>query len=614
MKKLILVLSLLLVVLITAVSCGGAGDTPPVTDPENNGTSDNQSPSGDTSLLKFEGITFADKTVVYNGEEQSIAISGTLPEGAAVKYTSNTAVNAGTYTATAVLTKEGYETKTLSATLTVSKATFSSNIVFESEQFFATGKEKKIEIAGELPDGTTVEYVNNTATEVGVYEATATLKNPNYETKVLRATLTVKSIVTSALDVINTVLERPDAWSFIPEAFGKDSLAFEDGDMPTVDFSTGASVSGISSRFIGEQFMVMYDGLLNMESILSKADVVFALGETIASAYQQFINDNPDEYTQFSTEIKGFKIFVSLEGGKSKLLAGNSTVSVELYADSDNNINSGRISLTDGASLKYDMDDSSLTFAYQIGVADAAKTSIISFAREDDKVVGYIYEFLGYNGTGLTTTAVISLDDEYTRIVAKKRESDDLLILGYEEVYDSQTGEYVSGKVKETVKLVDFETYWFNLSDVTGINTVKVLDEKNGMNADSIYVNGSSELLIAEKIGGWGLDTLSRRYDIEMKNVYYYKAVTVDGETKYEKVEVEIPMLFVQSKSLATFGEDAYENNKGAFSAEPKIKSGVATVADEEYTVLMAFFDEIQAFEYTDVITYIGQPDSFFDT
>ncbi|MBQ8689729.1 MAG: hypothetical protein IJ515_05140 [Clostridia bacterium] len=548
MKKIFVALSLLLSTLLLVFMVGCGSDDSGDANSPNDGTTVDTPSTDDTdgneqqpALLEFEGISFVSKTVMYNGKEQSITISG------------------------------------------------------------------------ELPDGTTVVYSNNTATEVGVYEATATLTNPNYETKVLHATLTVKSIAASAVNVINTVLQRPDAWSFIPETFGRENMAYSEADFPASDFTSGTNVSEISPRFVGAQLMVMYDGLLNMESILSKADVVFALGEAIAAAYQEFINDNPEEYTEFYTEIKGFKIFVSLEGAQSKLLAGNSTVSVELYADSDNNVNSGRISITDGASLKYEMNDTSLTFAYQIGVADAAKTSIISFARENDKVAGYIYEFLGYNGTGLTTTAVISLDDEYTRIVAKKRESDDLLILGYEEVYDSQTAEYISGRVSETVKLVDFETYWFNLSDISGINSIRVEDEANGMNADSIYVNGTSSLFVTEKIGGWGLDTLSRRYDIEMKTVYYYKAVTVEDEIEYEKVEVEIPMLFVQTKSFEDFSTDVYENNASAFSAKPQIKQGIADVADAEYEILMQTFDQIQLFEYTDVIMYIGSPDSFFE-
>ncbi|GBU24229.1 hypothetical protein R83H12_00857 [Fibrobacteria bacterium R8-3-H12] len=47
------------------------------------------------------GITFADKTAVYDGTPQSILISGTLPDGVTVSYTGNGQTAVGTYTITA---------------------------------------------------------------------------------------------------------------------------------------------------------------------------------------------------------------------------------------------------------------------------------------------------------------------------------------------------------------------------------------------------------------------------------------------------------------------------------------------------------------------------------
>ena len=49
----------------------------------------------------MSGITFADDSVPYNGEEQSLAISGDLPEGVTGTYDGNGKVNAGEYTVTA---------------------------------------------------------------------------------------------------------------------------------------------------------------------------------------------------------------------------------------------------------------------------------------------------------------------------------------------------------------------------------------------------------------------------------------------------------------------------------------------------------------------------------
>lgn len=85
--------------------------------------SNNENPSTPTTpseaeLLKFQGISFDDATVDFDGKEHEIFASG-VPEGATVEYSNNKAVNDGTYNATATIKKDGYETLTLNAKLTI---------------------------------------------------------------------------------------------------------------------------------------------------------------------------------------------------------------------------------------------------------------------------------------------------------------------------------------------------------------------------------------------------------------------------------------------------------------------------------------------------------------
>lgn len=65
------------------------------------------------------------------------------------------------------------------------------NVVFEDQEFDYDGESKQIEITGDIPEGTSVEYTNNDQTEVGVYNITATIKNDLYETEILTAKLTI---------------------------------------------------------------------------------------------------------------------------------------------------------------------------------------------------------------------------------------------------------------------------------------------------------------------------------------------------------------------------------------------------------------------------------------
>ena len=74
--------------------------------------------------------------------------------------------------------------------LTIGRTTI-DGIKFENITYIYRGTEREILLKGDLPAGTKVTYSNNRHTEVGVYEATATISGGNYETLTLRATLTI---------------------------------------------------------------------------------------------------------------------------------------------------------------------------------------------------------------------------------------------------------------------------------------------------------------------------------------------------------------------------------------------------------------------------------------
>ena len=71
----------------------------------------------------FSGITFKDATYTYDGTEKELKLTGTLPEGTSVKYDKNKGTDAGTYEASAKVTKDGYNDLTLYATLKITPAT-----------------------------------------------------------------------------------------------------------------------------------------------------------------------------------------------------------------------------------------------------------------------------------------------------------------------------------------------------------------------------------------------------------------------------------------------------------------------------------------------------------
>ncbi len=202
-----------------------------------------------------------------------------------------------------------------------------------------------------------------------------------------------------------------------------------------------------------------------------------------------------------------------------------------------------------------------MRFAVDLEISGIKIAQSLEFIRNEEAVTGYVYEYYGVGDKAIKTTALFTSNENYTIITGDKRETDDMLIEAYEEVYDSQTGEYIGAEVTETIKFVDYDTLWFNLYDVSGFSTVKVEDAQNGVNADTVYVNGNANPFEPKNFGGIGLDTLSRRYDIEMKEVWYIVATEKEGEVVYESEKALIPMLFVNKGKMSEFPEDVIEKN-----------------------------------------------------
>ncbi len=141
MKKKILVVLFTVLILSLAlclVACAGGDDPATQENPDT------------PVLLDFTGITFSSKTVDYDGEQHSITCEG-VPDGATVTYTNNVGTLDGVYNAKAVVTKEGYNTLTLNATLTIQITPEQivrarANVVSEAKQNY----DFKVNLAGTL--------------------------------------------------------------------------------------------------------------------------------------------------------------------------------------------------------------------------------------------------------------------------------------------------------------------------------------------------------------------------------------------------------------------------------------------------------------------------------
>ncbi|MGV3762200.1 BspA family leucine-rich repeat surface protein, partial [Parapedobacter sp.] len=85
---------------------------------------------------------------------------------------------------------DNYEITFEAGTLTITPAEI-QGIAFNNSSSTYDGTEHRLTLAGELPAGASVTYDDNSRTDVGAQEVTATIRGSNYETLVLKATLTV---------------------------------------------------------------------------------------------------------------------------------------------------------------------------------------------------------------------------------------------------------------------------------------------------------------------------------------------------------------------------------------------------------------------------------------
>lgn len=137
-------------------------------------------------------VTIADTTATYDGKKHNVGVSGFLPEGTVVRFYKDGepfdgGIDAGEYRVTAeVELPEGYllECEKKEAVLIVRKATYNlSGVHFSSRALTYTGTEQTVYLNGILPEGISVTYTGNRATDAGTYTARAAFsgENENYE-------------------------------------------------------------------------------------------------------------------------------------------------------------------------------------------------------------------------------------------------------------------------------------------------------------------------------------------------------------------------------------------------------------------------------------------------
>jgi hypothetical protein len=180
------------------------------------------------------------------------------------------------------------------------------------------------------------------------------------------------------------------------------------------------------------------------------------------------------------------------------------------------------------------------------------------------------------------------------------------------ELYSANEGRLLGYEVREELTIAGvtgtYNTLWFNLWDIQGINSVKVTDKtdsnKSWKSTVDVYLNGSSTLLSPTYNTKLTVKT-SRKYDIEYRTRYYY---TYNAETgTYVSNAVQVPMMFIQEgDNYNSFSTDMLKDNSVTVSVSLS-QTHLNKILSDYDTLIDIFIANKDAMSSEAIIAYLEQ-------
>ena len=420
--------------------------------------------------------------------------------------------------------------------------------------------------------------------------------------------LDIKSLLASLLNGYNL-----NPYAYIPEAmrldYSENLVAPED---IVTDYSDFVNVSDITYGF-GEQWYMVLNNIDQSMLFFNALTVVETISSTSITAFNNYFDQNPADTAHYTFENGIYNITIKFDGEVLYYVVdytaniptiGNVTAQIAMAMIAETGEKSVRIQLGDANALAYTVKENSYEFAIKyLGV----RRAMFSIERDDNgDISGKIYEYLTVSSVDVASSAEFYITNSYASIVGNKADG----LVGFSnticELYNTNTGKMLGYEVNETAEklgvTVNFDTLWFNLEDVDGINSIKYVAATQN-NSAKLYVNGLGEEWKSKTVGGFSLASFSRRFDIEFRTQY---VTSYDSTTQeYTVYMIQVPMLFVQ--------EDYYDSLNDDVKSTNNVNAQV-TVIDEDVEQLMTSYAELvpiftenkEAFNVDIILAYIG--------
>ena len=353
--------------------------------------------------------------------------------------------------------------------------------------------------------------------------------------------------------------------SYIPESMGSNySENLVNAEDIVNDYSSFVNVSDISYGF-GEQWHMVLENLEQSKMFFNVLSVVDTLSTVSVTSFNNYLDNNTADTAHHEFEngiynvaidFDGESIFYVLDYTAEIPLFGMQTIQIALAMNTETGEKYARIQIGDANALTYTMLENSYTFALKYA---GVRRAMFSATRDNDgNVSGKIYEYLTISEAEVASAAEFYITEDYVSVVGNKA-SGMVGFTGYiTELYKTENGKLLGYEVQESLSSIIYNTLWFNLSDIGGINTIKY-QPASGNTPDKVFINGSSAAWETRNVGGLNVKSLSRRFDIEYRTqfVYSYDATN----EKYVEHMIEVPMIFVQEENYDTFVSDVKATN-----------------------------------------------------
>lgn len=365
-----------------------------------------------------------------------------------------------------------------------------------------------------------------------------------------------------------TSVETTNAYDYLPEAMScKYNANIVNASDINYDFTTDTNVSSILKQGFGEQWQMVVENInqsVTMASVFNVAQTALnAAGNSVniylENSYSDSINYEftGEGYTGVF-KFENSKLIFNVTMTKAVDVPGIGSVKpvVKMEYDLTEEAKGMFISLGDSYKLKYVIRDNAYEMATNYGMTisgkNVSRSSYLSIVKENDKTTGHIYEYTTYEGSDkVKACADFYVEGDYVSVVGNKATGMTAFDGYINELYKASEGRLVGYEVRETQTVsgasATYNTLWFNIWDISGIDSIKVLDKsdsnKSGKSTVDVYLNGSSKLFSPTYNTKFGVKT-SRKYDVELRSRFYY---TYDAENdKYVANKVLVPMMFIQ--------------------------------------------------------------------